>query len=202
MAAAIDVPERFNAAAYFLDRHVAEGRGARTAFRFGGRDVQSEQRVLLALPDRPEFAEAFWGAMKIGAVPVPVSDGLPAEELAFLLQDSRARAVIASEAAAAEILRIRARCPALESVIVVGGRRRGALEYERLLEKASPEDTQSRSEERSNRRSAPSTCRSRRYMVATANSMVGRSAWISSKIRSASRRSGTSTDAAPTSAGK
>ncbi|MGH7350519.1 MAG: benzoate-CoA ligase family protein, partial [Candidatus Rokuibacteriota bacterium] len=95
--------------------------------------------VVVALPDRPEFAEAFWGAMKIGAVPVPVSDGLPAEELAFLLEDSRARAIIASESAAAEVLKIRARCPSLQSVIVVGGRRRGALEYERLLEKASPE---------------------------------------------------------------
>ena len=91
MTAAIEVPERFNAAAHFLDRHVREGRGGRTAFRFEGRDVtygeialranrlgnalrargvQIEQRVLLALPDRPEFAEAFWGAMKIGAVPV------------------------------------------------------------------------------------------------------------------------------------
>ena len=160
MAAAIEVPERFNAATHFLDRHIAEGGGARPAFRFAGRDVpygevalranrlgnallgrdvEIEQRVLLALPDRPEFAEAFWGTMKIGAVPVPASDGLPADELAFLLQDSRARAVIASEAAATEILGIRARCPALESVIVVGGRRRGALEYERLLEKASPE---------------------------------------------------------------
>jgi benzoate-CoA ligase len=160
MAAAIDVPDRFNAVTHFLDRHVTEGHAARTAFRFAGRDVtygeialhanrlgnallahdvQIEQRVVLALPDRPEFAEAFWGAMKIGAVPVPVSDGLPAGELAFLLQDSRARAVIASEAAAAEIRKIRAQCPALESVVVVGGRRRGALEYERLLEKASPE---------------------------------------------------------------
>ena len=160
MAAAIDVPERFNAAAYFLDRHVAEGRGDRTAFRFAGRaipyrevalranrlgnallarDVQVEQRVLLALPDRPEFAEAFWGAMKIGAVPVPVSEGLTADEFAFLLEDSRARAVIASEAAAAEIQKVRARSPRPEAVIVVGGRRRGALEYERLLDRASPE---------------------------------------------------------------
>ena len=86
------VPERFNAAAFFLDRHLAEGRGGRTAFRLAGRDVTYEevgrranrlgnalrargvaieQRVLLALPDRPEFAEAFWGAMKLGAVPVP-----------------------------------------------------------------------------------------------------------------------------------
>jgi benzoate-CoA ligase len=77
--------------------------------------------------------------MKIGAVPVPVSDVLPADELAFMLEDSRARAVIASEPAAAEILKIRGRCPALQAVIVVGGRRRGTLEYERLLDRASPE---------------------------------------------------------------
>jgi benzoate-CoA ligase family protein len=160
MTAAIEVPERFNAAAHFLDRHVAEGRGGRTAFWVGGRavtyaeiarranrlgnallslGVQMEQRVLLALPDRPEFAEAFWGAMKIGAVPVPVSEALPAEELAFLLQDSRARAVVASETAATAILTLRSRCPALEAVIAVGARRRGALEYERLLERASPD---------------------------------------------------------------
>lgn len=158
MTAAIDVPERFNAATHFVDRHLAEGRGARTAFRFRGRavsyrevaqranrlgnallarGVQMEQRVLLALPDRPEFAEAFWGAMKIGAVPVPVGDALPAEELAFMLEDSRARAVIACEAAATEILKVRGRHPALQALIVVDGR--GELEYERLLEPASPE---------------------------------------------------------------
>ena len=160
MTAAVEVPERFNAAAHFLDRHIADGRGDRIAFRFDGRaltyaevvlrtnrlgnallsrGVQMEQRVLLALPDRPEFAEVFWGAMKIGAVPVPVSEALPAEELAFLLQDSRARVVVASETAAAAILTVRTHCPALEAVIAVGGRRRGALEYERLLERASPD---------------------------------------------------------------
>ena len=158
MTAAIDVPERFNAATHFLDRHLAEGRGGCTAFRFRGRavsyaevaqranrlgnallarGVQMEQRVLLALPDRPEFAEAFWGAMKIGAVPVPVGDALPADELAFMLEDSRARAVIASGAAAAEIGQGRTRHPALQTLIVVDGG--GELEYERLLERASPE---------------------------------------------------------------
>ena len=159
MAAAIVVPERFNAAALFLDRHVADGRAERTAFRFAGRavtyghiaeranrlgnalrarGVQIEQRVLLAVPDRPEFAEAFWGAIKIGAVPIPVSDTLPAEELAFLLHDSRARAVIASEAAAAQIARIRKPSPWLESVIALGPAP-GALDYESLLAQASPE---------------------------------------------------------------
>ena len=160
MMAPVKVPERFNAADFFLDRHAREGRGGRTAFRYGGRaityteitlrasrfgnsllgkGIEIEQRVLLALPDCPEFAEAFWGAMKIGAVPVPVSDGLAAEDYAFLLNDSRARAVVAAPVAAREILAVRERCPRLVAVIAVGRTPRGAVGYERLLERASPE---------------------------------------------------------------
>lgn len=160
MTASVQVPERFNAADFFLDRHAREGRGGRTAFRYRGRaityteitlrasrfgnsllarGVDMEQRILLALPDCPEFAEAFWGAMKIGAVPVPVSDALTGEEYAFLLNDSRARAVVAAAGAAREILAVRERCPHLAAVIAVGRTPRGALGYERLLERASPE---------------------------------------------------------------
>src|SRR5262250_2082967 len=105
----VPVPERFNAAAFFLDRHVAEGRGARTAFRCEGRSVtyaevaeranrlgvalrrrgvQIEQRVLVALPDGPELAEAVWGTVKIGAVAIPVSAALAAADYAFLLNDT------------------------------------------------------------------------------------------------------------------
>ena len=35
----MDVPERFNAATFFVDRHVTEGRGGRIAFRFAGRGI-------------------------------------------------------------------------------------------------------------------------------------------------------------------
>ncbi len=160
MTASVQIPERFNAADFFLDRHAREGRAGRTAFRYRGRaisyaeiairasrfgnsllskDIEIEQRVLLALPDCPEFAEAFWGAMKIGAVPVPVSEALAAEDYAFLLNDSRARAVVAGPGAAREILAVRERCPRLAAVIAVGQTPRGALGYERLLERASPE---------------------------------------------------------------
>lgn len=158
----VHVPERFNAAALFLDRHPAEGRGGRTAFRHAGRSVtyqevavranrlgnalrsrgvDIEQRVLIALPDRPEFAEAFWGAMKIGAVPVPVAEALPAEDYAFVLNDSRARAVVAGESAAEAILGLRARCPWVRSIAAVGAAPPGAEAYESLLERASPELT-------------------------------------------------------------
>jgi benzoate-CoA ligase family protein len=102
------------------------------------RGVEIEHRVLLALPDCPEFAEAFWGAMKIGAVPVPVSDALSSPDYAFLLADSRARAVITTDAIAPKIMAAREGCPWPRSVIVVGRAPRGALAYERLLDRASP----------------------------------------------------------------
>jgi benzoate-CoA ligase family protein len=156
----VEVPERFNAAAFFLDRHLDEGRGARPAFRYRGRTityaelatranragnalaargVQCEQRVMLALPDGPEFAEVFWGALKIGAVAVPVNDGLSAGEYEFLLNDSRAPAVVVGEATADAVLAARPRCPWLRSVIAVGRPRRATLPYERLLDRAAPD---------------------------------------------------------------
>jgi benzoate-CoA ligase len=110
-----EVPETFNMVTALLDRHVEEGRGDRVAiyfrdevisyrnllarvnragnaFRAGGLDV--EQRVLLFMADRPAFIEAYLGAMKIGAVPVPINVMTTAPELAYYLADSRATAVV------------------------------------------------------------------------------------------------------------
>ncbi len=59
--------------------------------------VQPEQRVMLVLADRPAFLHAFFGAMAIGAVPVPVSTMLTAKDYRFLLEDSRAVALLVSD---------------------------------------------------------------------------------------------------------
>jgi benzoate-CoA ligase family protein len=159
MTAPVSVPERFNAAAFFLDRHLVEGRGARTAFRYGGRSinyaelaarasraagalrargVDIEQRVLLALPDCPEFAEAFWGAIRIGAVPVPLDPGLRGEEYAFFVEDSRARAVVTHPGAAAEFLAAPARGGRRPPLLVAGAAPPGAESYEDALAAAAP----------------------------------------------------------------
>ena len=159
-------PERFNAAAFFLDRHVVEGRGSRVAFRHDGRDVtyaavaerasrlgnalralglDAEQRVLLALPDGPEFAEAFWGTLKLGAVAVPVNPELRAEEYGQLLHDGRVRVAVAAGAAAPAILAARSANPWLAAVVVAGAETgalpAGALGYEALLAAGAPELT-------------------------------------------------------------
>jgi len=142
-----DLPERFNAAAFFVDRHVAEGRGGRTAFRAAGRSigyaelaervdraasalasrgVELEHRVLLVLDDTPAFAAAFWGAVKLGAVAVPVNTLMTDAEYEFLLNDSRARAVLAEDAIAARLRALGGRCPWLRAVLAPGDLEREA----------------------------------------------------------------------------
>src|ERR1700758_936452 len=111
-------PDIFNAAAYFVDRHIAEGRGEKIAIECGDRQltyrqlfegvnqaghalkklgVRPEERVLLLLQDTPEFAVSFFGAIKIGAVPVPVNTLLKSSDYKYLLNNSRARVLVVSD---------------------------------------------------------------------------------------------------------
>ena len=80
----VTVPETFNVASWLVDRHLGEGRGARTAIlcgdeavtyaglaersdRFGAAlrelGVRREERIMLVLVDTPAFPYAFLGAM-------------------------------------------------------------------------------------------------------------------------------------------
>src|SRR5215831_5703538 len=107
----------YNAAADLIERNLAAGRGAKTAFiddtgrcsfaelaeragRFANllrrAGVQREQRILLCLHDGIDFPTAFLGAIKAGIVPVAVNTQLSPDEFGFMLADSRARAVIVS----------------------------------------------------------------------------------------------------------
>ncbi len=152
------LPDDFNAAAFFVDRHLSEGRGARCAFRSGGRTVtyaelaervnragnalaalgiEIEHRVLLALNDSPEFAAVFWGAVKLGAVAVPVNTLMSAEDYAFILRDSRARVAVVDESVAERILAVTDRCPFLRALVVAGATPPGAQPLVDLVEKAS-----------------------------------------------------------------
>ncbi len=107
----------FNASEYLLDRHVVAGRGARIALTGAAGDVsyaelaervrlaarglralglQAEQRIVMVMADSPEFVIVYLAAMRIGAVPVPISTMLRAADIAEILVDSRARMVALS----------------------------------------------------------------------------------------------------------
>jgi benzoate-CoA ligase len=114
----ITLPEIFNAATYFVDRNVLEGRGAKVAIECGnervtyeqllertnrvgnallGLGVRPEERVLLLLLDTPEFLYSFFGAIKIGAVAVPVNTQAKPQDYEYILNDCRARVALVSE---------------------------------------------------------------------------------------------------------
>src|SRR5271155_5768873 len=119
MNASIDaVPYNYNFAADILKRNLEAGRGDKTAYIdhrgsityaalaaradcFGrvlhARGIRREERILLCLLDTIDWPTAFLGAIKFGAVPVPVNTLLTEDEYRFMLEDSRARLLIVSE---------------------------------------------------------------------------------------------------------
>lgn len=112
-----DLPRRFNAAVDLIRPNLEAGRGGKTAvidcngatsyaalaqrvdrmasaLRAAG--ITQEQRVLLCLLDTVDFPTAFLGAIKAGIVPVPLNTLLTAEDYRWMLEDSRAAAVMVS----------------------------------------------------------------------------------------------------------
>src|SRR5437588_2398715 len=138
----VDVPERFNIADYLVDRHVREGRGSRTAILCGDESVtygqvaersnrlanglrslgvRREERVLLLLLDTPAFAYSFFGAQKIGAVPIPTNTLLKSQDYRYMLNDSRATVAIVSQSLLPQLTAItRSELPYLEHIVIDG----------------------------------------------------------------------------------
>jgi benzoate-CoA ligase family protein len=115
LAIALDFPEHFNLAEYFLDRRVAEGLGGepcitddrgtttyaelqalsnQVANALVARGVRPEDRVLIGLYDSVEFAATFFGVLKVGGVVAMVNPELPADDYAHYLAYTRARVFV------------------------------------------------------------------------------------------------------------
>lgn len=131
-----------NIADWLLDARVREGRGDRPALltdrgtltyrdvqvlanRFGHllreAGVEPEQRVIIALPDGPEFVAALFGTLKIGAVVVMVNPQLPADAVAYFFNYTRAAIALVHSDTAAPFQRAREEAGAfLKDVITVG----------------------------------------------------------------------------------
>lgn len=138
----VSLPDRFNIADYLVDRHIREGRGGRTAILCGDESItyaqvadrsgrlanglrtlglRREDRVMLLLHDTPAFVYSFFGAQKMGAVPIPTNTLLKSQDYQYMLNDSRARVVIASEALLPQLSAIpRSDLPYLEEVVIDG----------------------------------------------------------------------------------
>ena len=82
--------------------------------------MEIENRVVLVLHDTPAFASTFWGALKLGAVAVPLNTLMSAEEYAFILDDSRAKIAVVEDALRPKLESLRDRCRWLRAVVGVG----------------------------------------------------------------------------------
>jgi benzoate-CoA ligase family protein len=157
----IQLPTIFNVATYFVDRHVAEGRDDKIAYECGDErvtyrqlfqrvnragnalrnlGVRQEERVGLLLLDTPEFPYCFFGAIKIGAVPIPINTLLKPSEYEYILNDSRVRVLIVSETLLPQVQAIaREKLRYLKTIVVFGNAPEGMESLQQLLDQSSPE---------------------------------------------------------------
>jgi benzoate-CoA ligase len=156
----LQLPAQFNAATYFIDRHAAEGRDEKLAIECGDEKVtyrslfeqtnrmgnallklgvRPEDRVIVLLLDEPEFLYCFFGAIKIGAVAVPVNTLLKAPEYEYILNDTRAHIAIVSGELLPEFQHISAANRRhLQNVIVFGEAGPRCRNLQKLMQDASP----------------------------------------------------------------
>lgn len=157
----IQLPTMFNVAAYFVDRHIGEGRSQKIAFECGDErvsyrqlfervnragnmfkrlGVRQEERIGLLLLDTPEFAYCFFGAIKMGAVPIPMNTMLKPEEYEYVLNDSRARVLIVSDSLLPQVQAIgKEKLRYLKAIVVFGKAPEGMEQMQKLLDESSPE---------------------------------------------------------------
>jgi len=140
-------PEEFNMADWFLHARVREGLGdkvallcddrritysdvARLSARFAAAlrklGVEPEQRVIIGLPDIPEFAGALFGVLGMGAVVVMVNSQLKPDEIAYFYEYTRAKVAIVHEGALGAFEEAAKGARHLARLLVVGGGGGGA----------------------------------------------------------------------------
>ena len=121
-----------------------EARANRLAHALAARGVGRGDQVGLYMTNCAEYLEAMIACFKIGAVPVNVNFRYVAEELRYLLADSRAVALIHHREFAPRVAAVRSALPRLRSVLAVDDGSRadlaaaGAEDYEAALAAASP----------------------------------------------------------------
>ncbi|MFC6639502.1 benzoate-CoA ligase family protein [Sulfitobacter sp. JBTF-M27] len=148
-----------NAATYFVDRHIGEGRGDKTAYleaetgrtlsyaamaegsaRVAGAlaraGIRPEERAALLVLDQIEFPQLFWGALKSGVVPIPLNTLLATPVYDVILRDSRASIVFVSAPLWDVVAPAVADSPYIRHVVVIGDAPEGTTRFETFVEGA------------------------------------------------------------------
>jgi benzoate-CoA ligase family protein len=154
------IPRDYNFAADILARNLDAGRANKPAYvdargahtygqladrvaRFGdvlrSLGIRREQRILLCMLDTIDWPTAFLGAIKAGVIAVPVNTLLTEDDYRFMLEDSRAKLLVVSEALYPKFANLIGSLPDLEHVVVSGDNAHGHKTFEDLITAAKPD---------------------------------------------------------------
>lgn len=157
----VPLPERLNIADRFLTERLREGRGEKIALIAGERrssyaevkasanrfanvlaelGVDPEQRVLIGLPDIPEFPISLFGTLANGSAVVMVNSLLKEDEIAYFYAYTRAKVAVVHADHAEAFVRAAAGARDLRHLLIVGGAASGsakARSFEELMARAS-----------------------------------------------------------------
>ncbi|MDQ3803376.1 MAG: benzoate-CoA ligase family protein [Acidobacteriota bacterium] len=162
----IEFPERFQMADYFLFHNLEEGREDKTCvyyrdetFTYGDAarwtnragnalrelGVEVEDRVLLVLPDCPEFVWTWFAVNRVGGVITMVNPLLPAEDYRYYLEYTRARAAVVHESVLENFAPAAKDARHLKHVLVVGREGGGFHSFSEIVgaqpDELTPADT-------------------------------------------------------------
>lgn len=118
----------------FDDMRRAANRFANVLYGLG---VRQGDGAMLVLPRLPQWHSIVVGLMKLGAIPMPGTVLLTPKDYAYRINTAAAKVVIVDNANAAKVEEIRAECPTLQHLIVVGSPRPGWTAYDAAIATAS-----------------------------------------------------------------
>ncbi len=155
-----------NAAEFFVDSHIAAGRGNKIAFKevdgqkrsisyselsfsssvvaagLKASGISSEQRAAMLLLDTIEYPQLFWGALKAGVVAVPLNTLLTTSIYERILRDSRASALFVSSNLYPVIESVLASNEFIKLIVVVGDERaNGTIGLDEFVQGHEPTET-------------------------------------------------------------
>jgi 4-hydroxybenzoate-CoA ligase len=153
-----------NAATYFVDRHLTEGRASKAAFReygtgrslsygdmaafsdqaagaFARAGIMAEERAAMLVLDTVEFPQIFWGALKCGVIPVPINTLLATPIYDAILRDSRASILFVSDVLFDAVAPILNDNPYLRHVIVIGDAKADQRSFDSFMDGVTPAPT-------------------------------------------------------------
>jgi 4-hydroxybenzoate-CoA ligase/benzoate-CoA ligase len=152
-------PAEYNAAADFIDRHLADGSAGRIAviddqgsYSYGElaervnrcgnllRDcgLRPGERIAMLLLDGIDFPTVFWGALKAGFIPIPLNTLLSEQDYIYILEDSAASGVVISDALLEKLQPVINQVNTLRTIVISGERKQDYPLLSDLLPQASP----------------------------------------------------------------